>query len=56
MKICLYLNHISQIIKDTTGSGSNYTDSYYYCNKIKKRIQKRHCKNCIMYNPLINEA
>jgi len=51
---CLYLTHVSQLIKNTTESfGGGYIDSYYLCQKTKKRTKKRGCVNCKMYSPLI---
>jgi len=46
---CLYLIRVSQLIKDTTGSGQSYSDTYLECTKLKKRITKKHCRNCVMY-------
>lgn len=52
---CLYLCRISQLIKATDGSGEQYSDSYLYCNKTKRRLNTKHrCLNCVMYNPIIN--
>lgn len=54
---CLYLVHVSRQIKDTTGSGENYTDTYYECGKLKRRISsKRKCLNCNFYKPLITQS
>ena len=56
-QICLHLVHVSQLIKDTTGSGVSYTDSHYECAKQKRRLSsRRRCINCNMYNPLKNKA
>jgi hypothetical protein len=52
---CLHLIHVSQLIKDTTGSGNDYTDSHFECAKMKRRISsKRKCLNCNMYSPIIH--
>jgi len=53
--ICVHLNHVSQLIKDTTGSGNTYTDSYFKCSKEGKRITRKHCRSCVFYKPLINK-
>jgi hypothetical protein len=47
--VCKHIIRPSQLIKDHTGSGNDYTDTYYYCNKIKKRITRRNCIRCIMF-------
>jgi hypothetical protein len=53
---CLYLIHVSQLIKDVTGSGNNYTDSHYECSKTKQRLSTRHkCINCNIYKPIISD-
>jgi hypothetical protein len=54
-KQCLYLCHVSKLIRDTTGSGNTRTDSYFQCNKLKQRITKRRCVGCGLYKPIINE-
>jgi hypothetical protein len=54
--VCIYLCHLSQVIKDTTGSGESYIDSYYKCSKLQTRITKKHCRVCVFYKPLINKA
>jgi hypothetical protein len=51
---CVYLCHVSQLVKDFTGSGDSYTNNYWECNKLHKRISKRHCMNCTMYKPCNN--
>ena len=54
VKICLHLNRVSKLIKDTTGSGNTYTDTYYQCSKLQKRITRKHCRTCVFYKPLID--
>jgi len=49
---CLYLLHVSQLVRDPSG-GESYTDSHYECNKTKLRITKKRCNNCVLYKPLI---
>jgi len=51
--VCTFLNKISQLIKDRTGGGDNYTDTYFYCAYLKTRITKKHCRNCNFYKPKI---
>ena len=47
---CIYLIHISQLIKNHTASDEeSYIDNYFKCTKINDRISKRHCLNCTMY-------
>jgi hypothetical protein len=55
---CLYLCHVSRLIKATDGSSNDYTDSYFQCNKNKPhRISgKKLCKLCVNYKPIINYA
>ena len=52
---CLYLVKISKVVKDTTGTGSSYTNTYWQCNKIQNRIFKRSCANCPMYKRASDE-
>lgn len=49
--VCKFLTRPSQLIKDRTGSGNDYTDTYYFCSnpELKKRITKKHCKDCKLY-------
>ena len=47
--VCKNLIRKSQLIKDHTGGGNTYTDSYYFCTKLQRRITKKHCKNCSLY-------
>ena len=47
--ICKHITRPSQLIKDHTGSGEDYTDTYYYCSKLKKRITKKTCHTCRLY-------
>lgn len=49
---CEYFTKVSQLIKDRTGSGDNYTDTYIQCTYLKKRITKKHCRNCNFYKPV----
>jgi len=51
-KVCEYLAKVSQLIRDRTGGGDDYTDSYYYCGYLKTRITIKHCKNCNFYKPI----
>lgn len=52
---CVYLIHKSINVPDTTGSGFDYTDSFYYCNKLERRLHtKRFCSGCKLYNPCNN--
>jgi YHS domain-containing protein len=51
--VCEYLSKVSQLIKDHTGENSSYTDTYYFCSQLKKRITKKHCKNCKLYKSII---
>ena len=53
-KVCEYFSKISQLIRDRTGCGDDYTDSYMYCGYLKTRITKKHCKNCNFYKPINN--
>jgi hypothetical protein len=46
---CVYLIHSVQLIKDITGSGHSYSDSFYTCTKQNKRITKKHCSGCKTY-------
>lgn len=46
---CDFFTRVSQLIKDRTGGGDNYTDSYIFCSYLKKRITKKHCLNCNFY-------
>lgn len=48
---CKFLTRPSQLIKDRTGQGNDYTDTYYYCTELKQRITKKHCKDCKLYKP-----
>ena len=45
-RTCKYLTRPSQLIKDKTGEGNDYIDTYYYCTLLKKRMFKRSCGNC----------
>jgi hypothetical protein len=54
--VCIHLCHISQVVKDVTGDNDPYTDSYYKCSKLQKRITRKHCRGCVFYKPLINKA
>ena len=50
--ICKFLTRPSQKIKDVTGEGNDYVDTYYYCTELKKRINRRSiCHNCAVYKP-----
>jgi hypothetical protein len=52
-KVCLYLRHVSQLIKSTTGDVSeNYIDSHYECSHFKKSITRKYCHNCTFYKPV----
>lgn len=46
---CDFFTKVSQLIKDRTGDGDNYTDTYVFCSYLKKRIGKKHCVNCNFY-------
>ena len=47
--ICKFLTRPSQKITDVTGEGQNYIDTYYFCTEMKKRITKKFCHNCLLY-------
>jgi hypothetical protein len=47
--ICKHITRPSQRIRDVTGSGNDYTDTYYYCDTLKKRITKKTCHNCKLF-------
>lgn len=49
---CQHFTRVSQLIKDRTGSGESYTDTYIFCLSMKKRITKKSCKNCNLYYPI----
>jgi len=49
--ICKFLTRPSQKIKDITGQGQDYVDTFYYCTEMKKRITKKVCHNCKLYKP-----
>jgi hypothetical protein len=52
-KTCMYICHVSKLIRPTLPGESSYTDSYYQCNKRQCRISgKAACQNCTMYKPL----
>jgi hypothetical protein len=51
-KICKYLVHPSNIVKDKTGEGNDYIDTYYFCTLLKKRIIKKHCAGCKNFEKL----
>lgn len=51
-KTCESFTKVCQLIKDRTGEGNNYIDSYNFCSLLKKRIDKRHCINCKFFKPL----
>ena len=46
---CEFFCKVSQLIKDRTGGGNDYLDSYTYCSYLKTRITKKHCKDCNFY-------
>jgi hypothetical protein len=49
---CEYFTKVSQLIKDRIGGTDDYTDIYTFCSYIKKRITKKHCKNCNFYKSI----
>jgi hypothetical protein len=51
-KTCKYLVRPSLLIKDKTGSGEDYIDTYYYCTFLKKRIIRKHCAGCLNFENL----
>jgi hypothetical protein len=51
---CIYLIHVSQLVKGYSVKSysideSSYSDSYFKCTKLDKRITKKHCTGCKMY-------
>jgi hypothetical protein len=52
---CTFLIHTSRLIRARTNDEENYTDTYYFCTYLKKRIVKKYCINCQCYKPLINK-
>jgi hypothetical protein len=46
---CIYLIHVSQLIKNRSGDNASYSDSYFKCTKLDKRITKKHCTGCKLY-------
>lgn len=49
--ICIHLQHHSQLIRSRTGE-ENYTDSYFYCAKLQRRLRRRECRDCKLYTAL----
>jgi hypothetical protein len=47
---CFYKKKITHIIKDTTGSGEDYKDIYYFCTMTGHRLKKRECVKCKRVN------
>jgi len=48
-RVCQHFHHVSQLIRSTSDPGDCYTDSYYYCAKMKHRITKKNCAACPHY-------
>lgn len=52
-RTCYHLQFISQIVKDRYSDSASYSNSYYWCDKLKKRMaKKRDCHNCVFYEIL----
>jgi len=43
---CEYKKKITHTIVDTTGNSESYTDTYYFCTMIARRLKKRDCVRC----------
>jgi len=54
--VCEYYTKVSQLIKDKTGSGEDYIDSYNFCSQLKILITKKKCHLCKLYSPLNNKT
>jgi hypothetical protein len=46
IKLCKYLKILSETVKDRTGDGGSYVNSYKYCEARKMRIPRTGCVNC----------
>lgn len=49
---CQHLVRPSRLIKDNTGCGNDYIDTFFYCTELRKRITKKHCKDCKLYKAM----
>jgi hypothetical protein len=55
-KGCRFFKINSEEIKDRTGSGEDYTDTYNYCTELKRRISKKtSCNNCNLFKNVNND-
>ena len=52
---CTHIARVTQLVKDTTGSGSGYSDTHLEGTKLKKRITRKHCRGCVFYSPLTKD-
>jgi hypothetical protein len=46
IKLCKYLELKSELIKDRTGTGNSYSNTYKYCEARKMRIPRTGCIKC----------
>lgn len=51
VKICEHKCTISQNVSNQYGEENGYTNTYRYCNKLKKRLTTRSCINCVFFVP-----
>lgn len=43
---CIYKIQKEFVVKDRTGSGSDYIYKDWFCNFFQLKLKKRQCKNC----------
>ena len=46
IKLCKHLEIKSEVVKDRTGDGESYTNTYKYCHARLLRIPRTGCINC----------
>lgn len=51
IKKCEYSVTISHNVSNQYGDENGYTDTYRYCNKLKKRLVTRSCIGCVFFKP-----
>jgi hypothetical protein len=54
IKICQYKLIVSENVSNQYGDENGYTNTYRYCNKLKKRLVTRSCINCVFFKQKIN--